>query len=63
MRGESGLGERTGYAYSQDLVPERIVHAARTAGLIAHGVVAQPFPQSPLTLHRVRLCPDQAQAP
>src|ERR1041384_4548763 len=30
-------GERTGYAYSDDLSPERIRKAARTAALIARG--------------------------
>ncbi|HTF44513.1 MAG TPA: TldD/PmbA family protein, partial [Terriglobales bacterium] len=30
-------GERTGYAYTDDLSPERIQHAARTAALIASG--------------------------
>ncbi len=30
-------GERTGYAYTDDLAPERILHAARTAALIASG--------------------------
>src|SRR5664279_6219913 len=30
-------GERTGYAYSDDLAPERSLHAARTAGMIANG--------------------------
>jgi TldD protein len=30
-------GERTGYAYSDDLAPERIVKAARVAALIARG--------------------------
>jgi len=30
-------GERTGYAYSDDLAPEKIMRAARTAALIARG--------------------------
>src|SRR6266536_5980700 len=30
-------GERTGYAYTDDLAPQRILHAARTAALIASG--------------------------
>src|ERR1700755_2837288 len=30
-------GERTGYAYSDDLSPEKIRHAARVAALIAAG--------------------------
>src|ERR1044072_7199996 len=35
-------GERTGYAYTDDLSPERILHAARTAALIATGPAKQP---------------------
>jgi len=35
-------GERTGYAYTDDLAPERILHAARTAALIASGPSKQP---------------------
>jgi TldD protein len=35
-------GERTGYAYTDDLAPERILHAARTAALIASGPAQQP---------------------
>ena len=35
-------GERTGYAYTDDLAPERIVHAARTAALIASGPAKTP---------------------
>jgi TldD protein len=30
-------GDRTGYAYTDDLSPERILHAARTAAMIASG--------------------------
>jgi TldD protein len=35
-------GERTGYAYTDDLSPERILHAARTAALIASGPAREP---------------------
>src|SRR5947209_16071959 len=35
-------GERTGYAYTDDLSPERILHAAKTAALIASGPSKQP---------------------
>jgi TldD protein len=35
-------GERTGYAYTDDLSRERIVHAARTAALIASGPAKTP---------------------
>lgn len=35
-------GERTGYAYTDDLSPERILHAARTAAMIASGPAKQP---------------------
>jgi TldD protein len=35
-------GERTGYAYTDDLAPERIVNAARTAALIASGPAKTP---------------------
>jgi TldD protein len=43
-------GERTGYAYTDDLSPERILHAARTAALIASGPAKTPavgFQQKP----------------
>ncbi|MFB3814585.1 MAG: metalloprotease TldD [Terriglobales bacterium] len=36
-------GERTGYAYTDDLSPERILHAARTAALIASGPAKTPI--------------------
>ena len=35
-------GERTGYAYTDDLAPGRILHAARTAALIASGPAKEP---------------------
>ena len=35
-------GERTGYAYTDDLSPERILHAAKTAALIATGPAKTP---------------------
>src|SRR5437762_13994134 len=35
-------GERTGYAYTDDLSPERILQAARTAALIASGPTKSP---------------------
>jgi TldD protein len=34
-------GDRTGYAYSDDLAPEKIMRAARTAALIARGPAQQ----------------------
>src|SRR5438477_4740138 len=43
-------GERTGYAYTDDLSPERILHAAHTAALIASGPAKTPavgFRQKP----------------
>src|ERR1700733_14437935 len=36
-------GERTGYAYTDNLNPDRLLHAARTAALIATGPAKQPI--------------------
>src|SRR5436309_7531673 len=36
-------GERTGYAYTDDLAPERMMNAARTAALIASGPAKTPI--------------------
>ena len=35
-------GERTGYAYTDDLSADRLLRAARTAALIANGPAKQP---------------------
>jgi TldD protein len=35
-------GERTGYAYTDNLSPERLLHASRTAAMIASGPAKQP---------------------
>src|SRR5580658_8331223 len=35
-------GERTGYAYTDDLSSDRLLHAAKTAALIATGPAKQP---------------------
>src|ERR1700756_445342 len=35
-------GERTGYAYTDDLSSDRLLRAARTAALIASGPAKQP---------------------
>src|SRR5579862_5471507 len=36
-------GDRTGYAYTDNLSPERLLHAAKTAALIASGPAKQPI--------------------
>jgi len=36
-------GERTGYAYTDDLSQDRILHAAKTAAMIASGPAHQPI--------------------
>src|SRR5271168_1875110 len=36
-------GERTGYAYTDNLSSDRLLHAARTAALIASGPSKQPI--------------------
>jgi TldD protein len=44
-------GERTGYAYTDNLSPERLLHAARTAALIASGPskqTVQGFVETPV---------------
>jgi TldD protein len=35
-------GERTGYAYTDDLAPEKVLHAAKTAAMIASGPAKTP---------------------
>src|SRR5437764_14504722 len=45
-------GERTGYAYTDDLASGKILHAARTAALIARGPAQQPVQALKQNQHR-----------
>ena len=45
-------GERTGYAYTDDLSPQRILHAARTAALIASAPAKSTAACIPSLYHR-----------
>jgi TldD protein len=55
-------GEKTGYAFSDDLDPARLKEAAETAALIASGAVKQKpekfTPLSPPSYYLVRVSPD-----
>jgi len=57
-------GERTGYAYTDDLSRERILHAARTAALIASGPAKTPVvnlkQRQTKNLYPVALAPAEA---
>ena len=56
-------GERTGYAYTDELSPDRLLRAARTAALIASGPAKQSVVGFPATLpdtQRPRLYPAPA---
>src|SRR5262245_45004788 len=48
------VGDQVGYAYSEDLSLEAMLHAARTARGIAHGSQAV----APVPVHRVHTAPD-----
>src|SRR5918911_4105483 len=57
-------GERTGYAYTDDLAPEKILNAARTAALIASGPAKSPIvdlkERKAHSLYPVAIAPDDA---
>jgi TldD protein len=57
-------GERTGYAYTDDLAPEKILNAARTAALIASGPAKEPVvslkEKNGHSLYPVAISPDSA---
>src|SRR5215470_3683294 len=59
-------GERTGYAYTDDLAPEKIMNAARTAALIASGPAKAPVvgvnEPGRHNLYPVPVMPDDASA-
>ncbi len=50
-------GDRTGYAYTDDLAPEKILHAARTAALIASGPAKTPVVSLQEDVRRANLYP------
>src|SRR6266513_4895774 len=57
-------GDRTGYAYTDDLAPEKILNAARTAALIASGPAKTPVvdlkEHKRSSLYAVAVTPDDA---
>jgi TldD protein len=57
-------GDRTGYAYTDDLAPEKILNAARTAALIASGPAKTPVvslkENERASLYPVAVSPDDA---
>src|SRR6059058_476875 len=57
-------GDRTGYAYTDDLAPEKVLNAARTAALIASGPAKTPVvslkESQRSSLYPVSVSPDDA---
>lgn len=57
-------GDRTGYAYTDDLAPEKVLNAARTAALIASGPAKTPVislkENQRASLYPVAVSPDDA---